>query len=85
MSEIMGFRLHCGCDECKEGESHYDAVIGNYNSPILDMREYKAIPQHEYDCIKDIAQAALNLFKVKGRHHSEIAMKELMKACGVEK
>jgi len=31
--------------------------------------------------LQKIEQAALNLIAVKGRHHSEIAMRLLMKAC----
>ncbi len=32
--------------------------------------------------LEAIEAAALNLINVKGRHHSEIAMKRLMEACG---
>ena len=33
--------------------------------------------------LKTIEQSSINLCKVKGRHHSEIAMTRLMKDCGL--
>lgn len=33
--------------------------------------------------LRTIEAAARNLCKVKGRHHSEIAMRELIEACGM--
>lgn len=34
---------------------------------------------------RELFSAAQNLCKVKGRHHSEIAMRRLMEVCGVER
>lgn len=34
---------------------------------------------------RELFAAAQNLCKVKGRHHSEIAMRRLMEVCGVER
>jgi hypothetical protein len=52
------------------------------------IRDYLATPEQaqgasaeEYAALKKIEAAARNLCTVKGRHHSEIAMRKLMEAC----
>lgn len=40
--------------------------------------------EQERKCLQEIADAAQNMCRVKGRHHSELAMQRLMLACGFE-
>jgi len=86
MSEVTVFRLFCDCEECKDGESHYDAVIGNYNhTPTKPIRVDVVVHGPEYDRLKAIEHAAFNVCRSQTMEYLDHAVNELMKACGVEK
>lgn len=50
----------------------------------IDCRRSLAKPVAEINRLREIEEAAINMCKVKGRYHSEIAMRRLMEVCGFE-
>lgn len=72
--------LHPCTDACRHAEM--DATIVR----LLGERQDQQV---EIDNLmaryRELLAAARNLCEVKGRHHSEIAMRRLMEVCGVER
>jgi hypothetical protein len=59
------------------------ATDSKYHTVQVSSRELLELLA-EYDRLQKIGEAATNMCAVKGRHHSEIAMTRLMRACGFE-
>ncbi len=55
------------------------------DTPLCDAVASKygvVFDTHEAQKVRELEEAARNLCRVKGRHHSEQAMRRLMNACG---
>jgi len=62
---------------------HKIDVLGAQVTALLDERDkLKDSYWTNLSRLSEIESAARNLCTVKGRHHSEIAMRQLMVACG---
>lgn len=68
-----GELLFRGYGEKSQGKANADFVCAANPATVLALLD-------EIDRLRTIEAAARNLVKVKGRHHSEIAMNRLMEA-----